>query len=81
MGLQFLILIRIGKGTVFNSLKACLITFLTLIVLETSIFTLLTSIFHVDIFSDSIQIRILTGLPQVFVLFLLAFITHKFSTR
>lgn len=83
IGLQFFILIQTGKVTILTSLKASLISFLSLVLLETAFISLLIPLCGINFedFSNSVTIRILITLPQVFALFFLAFAIHKFSIR
>jgi len=81
IGLMFFILIQIGKVSVLTSVKASLISYLLLILVETICMTSILFITGISIqsFHHSVIIRILTTLPQVFVLFLITYIIHRFS--
>lgn len=83
IGLQFLVLIQIGRTTILTSLKSSLISFLVLVLLETSFIVLIAPLFgiNLEMFSHSVKIRIFTTLPQVFILFILAFIIHNRSNK
>lgn len=80
---QFLILVQLCKLSVLTSLRATLISILTLIVVETICVSMLMSIFHLtlEIFHQDIFIRILISLPQVFLIFLIAFIIFKIRVK
>lgn len=81
-GLLFIYLSQVENVGIVTSLKACLITMLILIITETVCFTILMSMFQItsEIMTTDTTVRIITGWPQVLILFLLAFILHKIRT-
>ncbi|NLI91584.1 MAG: hypothetical protein GX434_05080 [Peptococcaceae bacterium] len=83
MGLLFVLLILIGKGNINSSLIASLISFLTLIIVETACLTLLMPLFGItsEILFSNTTIRILITLPQVLVIFVLSFIIFRIRAR
>lgn len=83
MGLLFILLILIGRGNINTSLIASLISFLSLIIAETVCLSILMPLFGVnfDITNNNAVVRTLITLPQVFVLFLFAFLIHKLINR
>ncbi len=83
MVLLFILLFKVGKSNINTSLIASLISFLTIIIVETICLSLLMPAFGVtsEILFTNTTIRILISLPQVLVLFVLAFILLKIRTR
>ena len=83
MGLQFLLLVRIGKGNINSCLVAALISSLSIIILETVSLSLLMPVFGVtsEMLFTNTTVRVLITLPQVFVMFLIAFIVYKIKNR
>lgn len=81
--LLFVFLIGLGKGDVSLSLVASLLSILALIVFETASLSLLMPLFKVTketLLSDPL-VRIVIFEPQVVLLFLTAFLVHKFLPR
>ncbi len=79
IGLLFVFLIQLFQTSVIVALKSSLISMLILIIVEYVSFTILTNLFRIsfDTCLTNVPIRILLGMPQVFVLFILAFIILK----
>jgi len=79
IGFQFILLMFIGKGNFNNSIIASLVSVLCLIIIETVCLSLLMPLFGVtfEITNNNAFVRILITLPQVLVLFVLAWIIHK----
>lgn len=72
-----------GKGDFSLYLVACLLSFLALIVFETACLSLLMPLFKVTtetLLTDPI-VRTVISEPQVILLFLTAYLVHKFSPR
>lgn len=79
----FVILIWLGKGEFSLSLVASLLSYLALAVVEFVCLSLLMPVFGVTpetLFADSFK-RIIMGQPIVLLLFITAFILHKFYTK
>lgn len=82
MGMLFVFSIHFYQAPLLTSLKASLLGMLVLIIVEFVCFTLLTNLFGISFktYLTDVTIRILLGLPQVFLLFILAFIILKVRT-
>ncbi len=76
MTLHFLFLIKYGGISVINSLKSCLISFLVLIIIESVFINLIMSTWNLThgMVINSTSIRIVVTMPQVLILFTLAFL-------
>lgn len=83
LGLLFLFLVKFGKGAFDTSLIASLISVLVLIVTETVCLSLLMPFFGVtpEMLFTNVAVRILITLPQVFLLFIFAFIVTKIRNK
>ncbi len=79
IGLLFVFLNQFCHVPLLVSLKASLISYLVLITIEFVFFTSLMALFGMSFekYLTDVPIRILLGLPQVFILFILAFIILK----
>ncbi len=78
MGLLFVLLIQFCQTPLLVALRVSLISYLALIIVEYANFTLLTFLdISFDIYFANVPTRILLGLPQVLILFILAFIILK----
>lgn len=83
LGILFLALTYIEKCGVLTALKAALLSELALILIESLCLRLImsfTGLSFEDIFSDT-YLRIIFTLPQVGLLFLLAFILWRINSR
>lgn len=83
MGLLFIFLVHICKAQLFISLKASLMSYFILIIVEFSCFAIIRNIFGLSFetyLSDNTS-RILISLPQVFILFGIAFIIFEMNNR
>lgn len=81
--LLFSTLVGVGKGDFSLSLAASLLSFLTLILLETVSLSVLMPIFHVStetLLTDP-SVRLAISEPQVVLLFLSAFLLNQFIQR
>ena len=78
-GLMFIFLIHYCQAPVLMALKACLISYLALIIVEYVCMTLLASLFGVtfEMVLENTTTRILITLPQVIIIFLLSFVLLK----
>ncbi|MFA6809175.1 MAG: hypothetical protein WCR27_09305 [Eubacteriales bacterium] len=83
ISLLFLLLLKFGQGTLNISLIASLISFLVLILAETACLCALMPVFGVttERLLTMPTTRILITLPQVVVIFIIAFIIAKFRSR
>lgn len=79
MVLLFIMMIRFYQAPLLISLRAILISFFVLIIVEYICFTLITHFFDIsfNLYNSNVTLRILIGLPQVFVIFLLAYIIFR----
>ena len=83
LGLLFLLVYKFGRSSLNAAIIASLVSFLSLIVVETISLSILMPLFNLTpemIFSDT-KIRILISYPQVLILFLIAFIIIKVKSR
>ena len=83
IGLEFLLLVQIGKGNINASLIASIISSLAIIIVETVSLITLMPLFGVtsDELVTNTATRILMTLPQVFVMFALAYIVFRISKQ
>ena len=83
IGLLFILLVKIAKGNLNTALTASLLSFLGLIIAETVCLSILMPLFGVtsEMLFSNITIRVLITLPQVFLLFMLAFVVFKIRSR
>jgi len=82
IGLEFILLFKVGKGKVNSALIAAIISSIAIIIVETVCLSILMPLFNVTsetLFNNTL-IRILLTLPQVFVIFLISFIILKIRT-
>lgn len=79
IGLLFILLIWFYKKPISASILASLITYLALILFETAFMSIFMFLLQISLqtLEANVSIRILTGLPHVIGLFLLARIIHK----
>lgn len=79
IGLLFPFLIQFCQVPFLIALKASLVSFLTLIVVEYVLFTSIINLFGIsfELYFTDVFKRTLIGLPQVFVLFIIAFVIFK----
>lgn len=82
LGLLFIILVQVFKTPVFIALISAMTTLLVLILLETSILYSLFMLFGINltVFQENDLIRILVTLPQVVIIFLIAWIIFKYKS-
>ena len=79
MSILFILLVKIGKSNINSALVSSLFSFLGLIVVESVCLLTLMPIFEVtpeELFTNT-AIRIFIGLPQVIIMFLIAFTVYK----
>lgn len=83
MIMLFILLVFVGKGSITVSLIATLLSSLSIIIVENICLPLLMTISGItsELFFANTLIRILITLPQVVVMFVLAFLIRKFRTR
>ncbi len=83
IGLLFILLIKIAKSNINTALIASLFSYLAVIITETICLSLLMPLFNVtsEMILANNTIRILITLPQVLVMYILAFIVYKIRNR
>ena len=83
MGLLFLSLAYIYKASLLTSIRATLITYILLIIVEYVFFNLFTKLLNIPFEKvlTELPLRIILGLPQVFVIFIIAFMILHVRTR
>ncbi|NLI91583.1 MAG: hypothetical protein GX434_05075 [Peptococcaceae bacterium] len=81
IGLLFVILIFFYKISISTSILASLISFLALILFETTFLILIKVLFDITLITleNNVPIRIFTTWPQIISLFLTAFIINKWK--
>lgn len=79
IGLMTIFLISFFQVPLFIAIKSSLIGYLVLIIVESICIFSLFSLFNINFeyFFSNVTIRILTTLPQVFILFIMSFIIFK----
>lgn len=83
MGLLFLLLFKFGRSNINASLIASMLSFLTLILVETLCVSILMPVFEITsevLFTDT-TVRILISWPQVLIMYFIAYIILKVRTR
>lgn len=83
MGFVFILLIYFFQVSIFTAFKASLISYLLLIIIEYTCLSLFSALYNLsfEVFLTDVTIRILATLPQVFILFIIAFIILKVRTE
>lgn len=79
IGILFILLIQVYKKSISTSILASLMSFLTLIMLETTFVSLYMFNFKISLQTliTNVPIRIVTALPQIILLFLIAWVILK----
>lgn len=83
MGFVFILLIYYFQVPIFTAFKASLVSYLCLIIAEYTCISLFSTLFNLsfEVFLTDVTTRILATLPQVFILFIIAFVIFKVRTE
>jgi len=83
IGFLFFIVFRSGQVSLTSSIITSILSILTLIILEIISLSILMPVFNIthDVFVKNVFLRILITLPQVLLIFIVAFVIRNFLKR